>query len=291
MTEENTTGQTAAVETPTANWADSITVEHSTPAPVDTPDPATNPDTPDDADTPPPVKRKPTGYLRKLGRAEAERDMMAAEIERLKAQIAPAKPEAAASDEPTEPELDDFSSYAEYQAALRKFDREEVTRAADKLVKEELGKRDAEAKKNQEAGQFQSTVQKKAQDYTAKLTEYEAANPGTQAKIKEAEEAGLFPDHLVLMTLSSQDPLAVTTHLANNIDELQAISQMNPQQAQLALARLEGRLEATEKAAPVARQTQANPPIKPAKTGSSGSTKSPHEMSLSELDGRWKPLS
>jgi len=299
MSNEIDAGQPAVADNTPAqkSWDDSIAVVHSTTAsdgiePQKTPEkPAVEAPTEDDA--PEPVRKKPTGYLRKLGRAEAERDAAREELQRLREQVEakqPAKVEAVQSDEPKEPDPSDFNDYASYTAAVRKFDREQGVREAEKLLEEKLGKRDAELKQTQEVGKFQQTVAQKAQEYTSKLTEYEAENPGTQERIKEAEDAGLFPDHLVLMTLSSQAPVAITSYLANNIDELQAINQMNPQQAQIAFARLEGKLEALKTDPVQPRQTQANPPIKPAKPGTSGSTRSPHELSLSDLDKRWKPL-
>lgn len=228
-------------------------------------------------------RKKQTGYLKKLGRAEAERDAertKAAELQKeLEAYKNPKKPDV----ELAEPDPNKYNSYGEYQNALRQYDRQVLIKEQAKTIEEALANDKKASKKAADDQAFESQMNKTFEDFSTKLTEFDTTTPGTKAKIEALVNEGKVSDPLLYLVLNSDDSVALASHLANDPSKIAAMNQMNTTQLLREIGRLEGQLT---KSPETVRQTKATAPISPVKPQGSGTTKNPAEMDQAEYE-KW----
>jgi len=174
-------------------------------------------------------------------RAEREADELRERIARLEGQAGIAK-EPVKSVSQDEPKLDDYPSFAEYNAA-----------AIDYRVQKALAERET---KQRTETITQSWEQKKAEarkdipDFDEALMDMETPAPVVVAVMNESEHTA-----------------KIAYHLANHPEELQKINKMPPAAAALAVARIEATFQPKSESTPK-RTTQAPPPVKPVSLGS-----------------------
>jgi len=278
-----------AVENQSQGWDDSVEIT-STSQPNEPPvepkvsEPVEESETEEEQEAPKPHK-KPKGLVKKLNERESEIERLNAELAKYQKPQPEAKKEVQELKEPNPADFEDPNAsdrgYGAYQKALREFDRQEALKLAKGEINAELGKRDEQAKTLAEQAENQAKLQKAATSYIEKLDAYEKENPGTQAKILQAMEKVDVPETLEELVIQSRMPVQMAEYLADNLDQLEAISQMQPLQMVLSLARLEGRLEASQSAPATKRQTQAAPPITPI-GGTKSAKKSDYDPNMSQ---------
>jgi FtsZ-interacting cell division protein YlmF len=202
----------------------------------------------------PKPKPRPKGYLKKLGKAEAEIEFLREQLKQYQTPKQEEKPK-----ELVEPSINDYQTYAEFTDAQRRYDRELAKQEAQGLVKGEL---EALGKKAEEQHRAQTLAQK-GQEFDQLLQEREATNPGIVQKLDEIIQEGLISKPIAELIVQSPKSIELAEYFADNKADLMALGQMNPMQQQMAMAFIQGKLSTAQQAAPEARQTKAPAPITP----------------------------
>lgn len=231
-------------------------------------------------------RKKPTGYLKKLGRAEVTIEHLTNSERALQARIAElegktsATPAKKQSDELLPPNPDDFENYYDLNRAEIEHAQKMAVKLAKDTVSETLATRDLEAQDRQ----FKAEIDAKAGSFDERLAK---ENPELLERINEAAEDGLITKPIALYIVNSQNSVEVAEYLTSNPDALEQLAKMNQNQLGMAFARIEGLVEGAGKTASQNRTTKASAPITSIKkTGSA--TRSYADMSLAELDKHWK---
>lgn len=225
--------------------------------------------------------RPKKGFAKKLERKDAEiaqkNAELAAERERLaklEAEYNKLKPQP----KDDEPNPADFVNTLDYLRACQKYD-------AKVTAKAELEAFKAEQLKQQQLQQYEYQFQQKANTFIEKLENPELTDPEVFKKADALYDDGLISPGVLYHVVNSDMGAELTSYLVNNEVELAKLSAIqDPRQLQVAISRLEGRLESQPKPEP--RTTKAPPPITQIKSKGSASTKDPAEMTQQEFE-RW----
>ena len=191
------------------------------------------------------------------------------------AQAPPPPAAQAAAPKPTPDQFDDYGSYIE---ALTDW------KASDQ-VRKALSERDQAEQQRQQAQQ----QDQRAKTWAERQESTRKAMPDYDEVLASADTP--VAPHLVDLLLDSDHGPAIAYHLAKHPNEAQRLNGLSPLGAARELGRLEASLStkaASAQAAPVKPISQAPAPVRPiSASASSGSTKSPSDMSQSEYEA-WR---
>ncbi len=220
--------------------------------------------------------KKKGGFQKKIDRLSQSLTQKDQEVNFLKSELERMRSGTQEPAKSGEPNPDDFESFLEYNKAHTKWQASEIAKS---LLKEEFDNRDKQA---QELKAQQEYLAKEEKTNASILPVLEA-NPQYLETAQSFYEQGLVTPAIEAAFIDSDVPDKLLVHLVNNPAEMQALSQMNPQQVYRHIGKLEATLGTSETAA---RITKAPPPISPVKTSSS-STKDPDSMSFEEYN-KWR---
>ena len=235
-----------------------------------------------DSDPAPPQKKsKPTADDRKLELNTEIRDLIRKRDELLKTVAPSVTPTSQPADKAkvSEPKIDDvddkgllkFTTWEDFQAAVRKYDREQIL--------QEVKEQQAQSQKTQKIQEAEQVIGKVWQERVKEArTKYEDFDVALAPDLPIPQ--GSVTDAFVL---DSEHGTDVLYHLAKNPDELKRINGLNPIQQARALVLLEQTFVKPASATPVKPVTKAPPP--PHQVGGKGTVMADEiEQALKEDD-------
>ena len=214
--------------------------------------------------------RKEAEAKREAQRERAERERLAARLAELERGQKPAEAPKAAPSDDAEPQEGDFEDYRDYVKAVARHEYRQAAKEAAKQAHEKA---------------YREGITEAVNSFTKRMDEAEAKDPEYNAKVAhiavefcpsfkaKAQGIPLAPIHVITdEIINSEHAPALTLHLAEHPEEFQRLQALrSPLEVQLAMAKLEARMEyeskrsdaAPQATAPKAVPSQAKPPLRP----------------------------
>lgn len=258
----------------------------------------------DDEDDKPKKKAKRGGYKRRVAKLAAKLSRKDQEIEywrqkalekeqaskkQVKSEESDEKSKESAKKADSRPSPEDYDDAAEYIEALTDWKLDKRLEAKEKSTKQKT-----------EAEKEVHRIEELTAQYQKNYRQYSKENPDFLELAQDLVDEGVqLGAELELAVLELGDTaLPVLHELIKDVDMLEKMQAMKPQQLYRALGRIESKLEkgaASEGSKSVSQSSQkakmssstTSRPLKPIKGGSVGGTKKPEEMDFQEFK-RWR---
>lgn len=273
MTDQAIPANAGAQPVADANSIDGIVDAATTPATPETPEeePA-EPNEPAEPTKDEPFPKKAINALsrrdKQIGKLRAEREQLAAELEKVRAQQTVRPTEKPVNT--GEPQEKDFTNYHDYIRALNKYDAEQL-----------LNARDGKQKETQQNQQEQAWVTERETAVTQQAQDFIKDNPEALSLVEEyADVIDEFPAGIQRLFLEADNAPLAFYNLAKE-GKLESLGTMSLAKAAMEIGRAQTQ-------APAKPKTKAPTPL-PASRGSVSSGKRPDEMDGKEIRAWMRP--